>query len=147
MGRSYTFPLEKTVNKQRLQLLSALLAIILATLACNFSASTANIKDAYLSTDTDGADQTTTFAPEDSTFYLTVILANAPSDTVTRAVWYAANVDTIEPNTKLDEASLTQGDGNLSFTLNNSQAWPAGDYKVEIYLNDKLDRTLDFNVQ
>jgi hypothetical protein len=134
------------MKKNQLQLLSALLAIVLASLACSFNASTANIKDAQLSSDQEGSSITTTFAPTD-TFYLNVSLANAPEDTVTKAVWYAVNVDGTDPNTKLNETPITHGDGTLTFKLGNDQGWPAGDYKVEIYLNDKLDRTLEFNVQ
>jgi hypothetical protein len=134
------------MNKNRLQLLTAFLAIILASMACSFNASTANIKDAQLSTDAEGTSVTTSFAPTD-TFYLNVTLANAPDDTVTKAVWYAVNVDGTPANTKLNETPLTHGDGTLTFKLGNDNGWPAGDYKVEVYLNDKLDRTLEFNVQ
>ena len=40
------------------------------------------------------------------------------------------------------------GSGNAHFTLStpNTGLWPAGKYKVEIYLNDKLDRTLEYAI-
>ena len=35
----------------------------------------------------------------------------------------------------------------LDLYLSSQRAWPVGKYKVEVYLNDVLDRTLEFSVQ
>ena len=35
----------------------------------------------------------------------------------------------------------------ITYNLSNDQLWPIGTYKVEIYLNDKLDQTLEFSVE
>ena len=67
------------------------LALFAASLACGVSASTANISDAYLARDPEGTDPTTVFLP-DEPFYLIVELANAPDDTVVKAVWVAVDV-------------------------------------------------------
>lgn len=123
----------------------ALATMLLVTLACNFSVSTANISDAYTARN-DGAERTTIFKPNE-VFYAIVDLANAPDDTTTKATWYAVNAQGLEANYKLDETALTQGSGQLTFSLTGNQAWPAGTYKVEIYLNDKLERTLEFQVE
>ena len=126
-------------------LLSALLVALLA--ACEFSASTANIAGAILSRDEAGTEPVTVFAPAD-TFYLIVDLANAPDDTTARAVWYAVDVGDVAPaNTLIDEATLTSGSGTLTFDLVSDSQWPPGTYRVELYLNDELDQTLDFSVQ
>ncbi len=109
------------------------------------SISTANITDARLTKDREGNQTTTTFTP-DSTFYLQVTLANAPDSTRVKAAWTAVSVAGVEANTPLDDVELTQGSGKLTFDLTNNQLWPVGDYKVDIYLNDKLDRTLTFRV-
>lgn len=79
-----------------------------------------------------------------------VDLANAPDDTVVRAVWTAVDVGKeAPPNTKLDEARTTHGDGRLTFNLSLNKPWPKGRYKVDLFLNDKdkPDRTLGFEVQ
>lgn len=123
-----------------------LAVLVLASLACNFSASTAKLENARLARDSEGVDETMVFAGED-TFYCIVDLANAPDDTVVKAVWTAVEVADNDPNILLDEASITQGDGTLTFDLTNSNPWPVGKYKVELYLNDKLDQTLEFSVQ
>jgi len=132
--------------KKWIAISSAIMAVVLITLACGFSASTANIKDAYMARDSEGVDKTTTFA-QDEAFYCLVELANAPDDTITKAIWYAVEAEDTEPNFKIDEVSITQGDGVITFDLTNDNLWPLGSYKVELYLGDKLDRTLEFEVR
>jgi serine protease Do len=125
-----------------------LLSMALWLAACGggeISISTANIASAQLSKDEAGAQKTTSFGPED-VFYLTVGLANAPDDTRVKAVWTAVDAEGADANTVLDDAELTSGSATLTFDLQNDNAWPAGSYKVDLYLNDKLDRTLDFSV-
>jgi hypothetical protein len=124
----------------------AVLALFAAGLACSFSASTANISDAYLARDPDGTDPTTVFLP-DEPFYLIVELANAPDDTVVKAVWVAVDADGVDFDTVIDEAELTTGSGQLTFDLTNDGLWPAGNYKVDIYLNDTVKETLEFSVE
>ena len=134
------------MKSRRWSLWLILAALGVAALACSFSASTANIKDAFLARDPDGQQKTTVFGPRD-TFYCIVTLANAPDDTTVKAVWTAVQVEGVDPNTYIKENALTTGSGTLTFQLSNSNPWPAGRYKVDIYLNDELDRTLEFQVQ
>lgn len=119
----------------------------LTVLACEFSASTANISAATMARDSSGNDATTTFSPDD-TFYCLVTLSNAPDDTTVKAVWTAVEVEGIEPNHKIDEVSQTTGSNTITFNLTNSSGgWPPGKYKIELFLNDKLDRSIDFVVE
>ena len=76
------------MNKPRLHLLAALIALVLAGLACNFGASTANIPNAWTAYDKEGAQPSTVFA-QDDVIHLIVELANAPDDTVVKASWTA----------------------------------------------------------
>lgn len=124
-----------------------LVAVTLLTLtACEFSASTANIQSATLAKDEAGSQPSNTFE-QDETFYLVVNLANAPDDTAVKAVWYAVDVgDAAPPNTLIDEAAVTSGSGQLFFNLAPSGLWAPGTYKVELYLNDELNQTLDIRV-
>jgi serine protease Do len=140
----------KQTNKLLKPLLYGLLLFLplLWLTACGdreLSFSTANIAEARLTKDEAGTQATTTFNPED-TFYLIVDLANAPDSTTVKAEWTAVSVAGADPNTVLDDAILTTGDGTLTFDLTNDTPWPAGDYKVALYLNDELDRTLTFRV-
>lgn len=132
--------------KKSLKPLSLLVGILmLAALACSFNFSTAKINEAVLARDEEGAEPTTVFAPDD-TFYLIVDLANAPDDTSVRATWTAVAVEGADPNTFLDESELTTESGILTYNLTNDGLWPVGTYKVDLYLNGELERTLDFEV-
>jgi hypothetical protein len=131
--------------------------VVIATLApaCSFSISTANITQAVLAKDVKGdnfepVDPTSTFSTEQPIINLVVSVANAPSETKVKTVWTAVDVGDAAPaDTKIDEAELTMdASGNAHFTLSlpNSGVWPVGKYKVDVYLNDKLDRTLEYIV-
>ncbi len=134
------------IKKQSI-IIMLIAALTLVTLACGGTISTANIKSARLSVNESGSPEMTTFNQDDLTIYLAITLANAPDDTVVKTSWIAADVEGVDLNTLIDETELTSGDGELYFNIANNQLWPLGQYKVEIYLNDKLDRTLEYQVQ
>ena len=132
---------------QRTTLFSLIGIFLALTLACSISASTAKVKEAFTARDVNGAHEATKVFSQDEVFYLLVTLENAPDDTVTKAVWYAAEAEGTAKNLKIDEAEFTSGDQQITFNLSNDQLWPVGTYKVEIYLNDKLNQTLEFSVE
>ena len=123
-----------------------LFVLALTSLACEFSASTAKIASVQMARDAEGTQPTTEFAAED-TFYALADLQNAPDGTTVRAVWTAVAVEGTEPNLKIDEAELETGSGTVQFELSNNNLWPAGTYKVEIYLNGELAQTVEFSVR
>jgi len=134
------------MNIRRLSLITFALIAVLSLVACEFSASTANIRSATLARDEAGTQPSAAFEPSE-TFYLVVELANAPDDTTVKTVWYAVDVGTVAPaNTRIDEAELTSGSGTLTFNLAPAEQWAPGTYKVELYLNGELERTLDITV-
>ena len=45
------------------------------------------------------------------------------------------------------EASVTSSDADLTFDLTNNQPWPVGKYKVDLYINDKFNRSLEYQVK
>jgi hypothetical protein len=132
------------MNKRFLMIGFAIFMLAFASLACEASASTANISSATLTADPAGGAETTVFSP-DQTFYYVVDLANAPDSTKVKAVWYA--VDDAGAATQLAEKEVVGSGSPITFNASNSNLWPAGNYKVELYLNDKLDRTQEFSVQ
>lgn len=122
-------------------------ALALAALACGGSFSTAKITDAVMAADDAGNQPTTIFAP-DQVFYCIVKLSNAPEDTTLKAVWTGVTANGETQNVVLNETETQTGsDDTFAFHLTNDQPWPAGTYKVDIYLNGELDRTLNFEVQ
>jgi hypothetical protein len=120
--------------------------LLLAILACGFSASTANISNAFMTNDPESDEAITVFA-QDEVFYAIAELDNAPDDSVIGAVWYVVEAEGVEEETMIDEAELTTGSGRITFNLTPDGLWPVGRYKVELYLNEELNQTLDFEVQ
>lgn len=129
--------------KNKWKIILAIGMLVLATLACEFSASTANIKEAYLATDESGSTKTTEYT-QDQPFIFIVTQANAPDDTKVKAVWYS--VDEAGKATQFVEKEMVTGESPIIFTATNNGLWPVGKYKVELYLNGKLDRTVEFSV-
>ena len=134
------------MNKKLTLIVLAVAVLLAASLACEFSASTANIKEAWMARDEAGEQKTDVFA-QGEVFYCIVELANALDQTSVKAAWTAVNVEGEEPNLLLDETELTGGSNRLTFELSNNMLWPLGRYKVDLYLNDELDQTLEFEVK
>ena len=135
------------------------LVLVLGALLTACSASTANIQSADLGTGFDKSSNsvtgaTTTFAADAPELHCVTKVANVPDGTTVRAVWTAVNVTDANGNAIKDQqiseyTSTLAADGAVDFKLSvpNSGQWPAGAYKVDLYLNDKMDRSLAFSVQ
>jgi hypothetical protein len=135
------------MNTTRIQIFIAVIVLIFSSLACEASVSTAKISDVYLTSNELKSGETITFS-NDQTFYCVVEVSSAPDDTTLKAVWTAVDAEGVDPGYLIDEVELTT-DGNNTFTfdLSNDNLWPVGTYKVEIYMNGDLEKTLDFSVQ
>jgi len=122
--------------------------LVLASLACNFSASTANITNAHMSLDEADTQSVTAYAPDAPAFFCYYDLNNAPDDTIVRGVWTLVSAEEYDPNQEIDSAEITGGDETYYFSLGGaSETWPVGQYKIDLYLNDELVQTIDFEVQ
>lgn len=130
----------------RMLVLAAVLVAALVLAGCEVSVSTANIGDAWMSSDEAGKERTTVFA-QDAVFYAQVQLRNAPDDTKLKASWVAVEAEDVEPNYVIYETEFVSGSGQVTFDLSNNNLWPKGKYKADIYLNDKLAKTLEFEVR
>ncbi len=68
-----------------------------------------------------------------------------------RGVWIAEDVGDAAPKeAKIDEVSLTADDDNFygAFSLSRpTKGWPAGKYRVDIYVGDKLATSVNFTVK
>lgn len=134
------------MKNSKLVLAAVLLSLGFAILACEASASTAKIAEAWLSTDEAGSSRTTSFS-QDAVFFAQVDLRNAPDDSLVKAVWTAVNVENTAPDFLIQENEISTGSAVIFFQLSNTSLWPLGDYKVDLYLNGNLDKTLEFNVR
>ena len=122
--------------------------LIFAALACNFSASTANITNAHMATDATDSTQTTVYSPDAPTFFCFYDLNNAPDDTVVKGVWTLVAAEGYDANSEIDSAEITGSDDSYYFSLDRAtDTWPVGQYKIDLYINDKLVQTVNFEVQ
>jgi hypothetical protein len=115
--------------------------------ACEFSFSTANIGSVTLSKDYRNGkaiNPTEAFSPTNHTFHAVVKVNNAPAGTVVGANWTI-----LEDGEAVVYSKKIELDGEQDFahfTLSNQEDWESGKYSVEITLNGKPQRTVDFRV-
>ncbi|NMB57993.1 MAG: hypothetical protein GYA12_02400 [Chloroflexi bacterium] len=72
----------------------------------------------------------------------------APADTLFSARWVTTRVDLEDrDNTVINTTEIqTGGSGNLDFTLTPDGEFPTGSYRVEIYVNNKLDQLKTYKI-
>ncbi len=91
---------------------------------------------------------TTTFDGA-ATFHAVVSVKDAPEGTVFKAVWFADDTNMVaDCNSQIDTYELTtDGTRNIDFTLAPQESWPVGLYRVQIYVNDTLEKNVLFKVK
>ena len=95
-------------------------------------------------------DVTTEYVPEQKKFHLVLTVKDVPQQTKFKSVWGAVDIGGITPpNTTLEENELiVAGSGTFEFTIApKTGQWSSGKYKVDLYVNNQLDRTLNFTVR
>ena len=124
--------------------LFALLTVAFSLPAC---ASTPKVSNIHMATDDQGANMTTAFAPTD-VFYLFFDVRGVPKGTLFETRWYALNVAGKDPNAPFETMDQNY-DGSstaLRFRLTNTSNWPAGKYRVDIYMSGKKLGEVQFGV-
>jgi hypothetical protein len=110
-----------------------------------------NIEEAYLARDNgDGkaGEQATEFATTDIPIYC-VILLESPETAVVKMNFVAVSVAGVKPETKVVTASYTTKDGQnrVNFTGRPDSTWTPGRYRVDLFLNGKMVRNLEFSIK
>ena len=139
-------------NKRR-DLALGLGLLIFVGLACNFSASTANISGLKLGKDQAVATETSTFASTD-TIYAVATVANAPGAVKVRGRLVVSAVEGEEsgPVPGLEKTLDLPGSGTATYTFSPPPSgWPKGKYKVEVVMlnengEQKDQKSADFSV-
>jgi outer membrane usher protein FimD/PapC len=91
---------------------------------------------------------TTVYPQDQKTFHCVATVSNAPSGTKIKSVWVVLEAGDMK-NMKIDSAEVNlDRDAPVHFTLSRGQNfWPVGKYQIELYLNNKFDRNVDFTVE
>jgi hypothetical protein len=140
---------KKGMRSKKFSVLFAVIALVVSTLACSFGGGEPALTNPRLATDSEGQNPTTVYSPTDI-FYAVADLSNIESGSIVEAKWYLVSAEEYEAG-EIGASSLTIEDQKLfnyvSFELTGVQPWPAGEYKIELYLNGTLAHTLNFTVQ
>jgi hypothetical protein len=119
--------------------------LVFAAVACNFSASTANISDLKLGKDQAATQQTTTFAPAD-TVYAVATISNAPGAVKVTGRLAIEDVAGEEkgPIPGLEKTLDLPGSGTATYTFTPPPSgFPKGKYKVEVHMLNEAGEKKD----
>lgn len=109
------------------------------------------IEDVYLARD-DGegkaGEVTTVFSPSDIPIHCIVMLKDAAPATV-RMNFVAVKVNGVKPESRVVSASYStvQGQDQVYFTGRPQGKWTAGSYRIDIFVNEKLEKSMAFDVK
>lgn len=93
-------------------------------------------------------DETNTFNPEDRNVHCLVKLKNPKEGIRIKFSWWIVDAGGSK-NEKLKEIDYTteSSDNMVHGNLSVQRDWPEGKYKVDVYVDGNLAKTLTFNVQ
>ena len=119
--------------------------LVFAALACNFSASTANISDLKLGKDQAASQQTSSFAATD-TIYAVATISNAPGAVKVRGLLAIEDVEGEDkgPIPGLEKTLDLPGSGTATYTFTPpAGGFPKGKYKVEVFMLNEAGEQKD----
>ena len=139
--------------KKRWELALALGVFVFAGLACNFSASTANLSSLKLGKDKDAATETSSFGAND-TVYAVATVSNAPGAVKVRGRLVIVDVAGEQPGPVpgLETTLDLPGSGTATFTFTPpGGGWSKGKHKIEVFMlneqgEQKDQKSADFTV-
>ena len=123
----------------------ALGLLIAFGLACNFSASTANISGLKLGKDKEATTEASSFAPTD-TVYAVATISNVPDKVKVKGRLVVEDVEGQQagPVPGLENTLELAGDGTATFTFSPpASGWPKGKYKVEVLMMNEAGEQKD----
>jgi hypothetical protein len=94
-------------------------------------------------------DSTTSFSADEHVVFCVIHLNKAKSGTKVKFTWLAVDVEGMPKNEELKSIDYTTNSfenlvhGNLS----RQNDWPKGSYKVDVYINGYLDKSIDYTVE
>jgi hypothetical protein len=119
--------------------------LVFAALACNFSASTANISDLKLGKDKALTQPTSSFAATD-TIYAVATVSNAPGAVKVKGRLAVEDVEGQQsgPIPGLETTVEVPGSGTATFNFTPpSSGWPKGKYKLEVFMLNEAGEQKD----
>ena len=110
----------------------------------------AAIKELHMARDDGGkpGDQSDTFEPGDRTIHCVATLKEAKSGTAMKFSWWIVDADGTQ-NQKIKDIDYSTRtlENIIHGHLTLPQDWPKGKYKVQVYVNGDLDKTVNYTVE
>jgi len=104
-------------------------------------------EEVYVAKEEDSS-ATSIFAPSDRKVHVIINLNKAKTGTDVKVVWIAEEVEgASNKELKTLEYTTKSGEKKIPGYLTWSQDWPKGRYKVEVYIDGNLDRTVYYSVE
>ena len=122
----------------------ALGLLIAFGLACNFSASTANISGLKLGKDKEVKTETSSFDSGD-TIYAVATVSNVPAKVKVKGRLVVEDVagQPTGPIAGLEDTVELPSDGTATFNFSPATGWPKGKYKVEVVMMNEAGEQKD----
>jgi hypothetical protein len=135
--------------KRRFPVLLACFVLLAGVLACNAPWLKSAVSNIRMTTDASGKTSTKSYTP-DQPFYMYADLSNLAVNQILEARWFVVDAKGMEPNQEINRStySYQPGIAEIYFQLNPSGGpWPAGSYRVELYLDGTMVGERGFTVQ
>lgn len=134
------------MRSSKSNLILSLACLLVATLACNFSATTANLSSLKVSKEKSASTETSTFAPNDTVYIVAQVSNTSDKHKVTSRILFD-DVQGESSGTPVQGAEVTidvPGAAAATFTLTPPvSGWPGGKYKVEVTMKDENGKQID----
>jgi len=103
----------------------------------------------YMAKDANGkpGTETTSFLTSDRTVHCVIELNKAKRGTKVRFIWKAVDVQGANPDSKTIDYTTNSFENKVRGHLTYTKDWPAGKYRVEVYINDGPDKTIDYTIE
>lgn len=108
------------------------------------------VEEVHMAKDDDGkpGETTTVFAPSERTVFCVISLNKAKGGTNVGVKWIAQDVQGAkDQELKSLEYTTKPFENKVNGHLTWSQDWPQGTYKLDVYINGELDKTITYTVQ
>lgn len=107
------------------------------------------VTNIYMAKDANGkpGEETTSFVPGDRTIHCVISLNKARKGTQVRFIWKAVDVlGSKNEEIKTIDYTTNSFENKVRGHLMLPKDWPTGKYRVEVYINGGLDKTIDYTI-
>ncbi len=133
------------MRKNRWNVALGLGFIFVAAIACNFSATTANISSLKVGKDANVGKESDSFGPND-TIYAVAVISNASENLKVTGRLSAESVEGMDsgPIPGAEKTLDMQGAGTAKFNFTGgANGWPKGKYKLEVLMKNEAGEEKD----